>query len=129
MTDKLDCWYQRADCSTDEYAGISADNAIAKFHAVDWSAAPSDNDGDDDDNGCAPGFGVHLADGSKLDMRPAGRTMACDFHYFDGERMRSALSAPKVAHRGDVMTSAAEKLIKAAYAGDRRAILAELGGA
>lgn len=125
MADKLDCWFQRADCSTEEYPGVSSAEAVAKFRAADWSAGASD----DDDDGCTPGFGVHLADGSKLDMRPAGSVMSCDFHYEDRNSGARTFSSHKVAHSDTVPTGAAEKLIKAAYAGDHRAILAELGGA
>ncbi len=127
---KLDCWHQKADCSTDAFSGISAAEALAKFRGMNWSGSASASDDDDDgDDGCTPGFGVHLADGAKLDMRPAGRTMACDFHYEDRDSGARTFSSHQVAHSDTVSMAAAEKLIRAAYAGDHRAILAELGGA
>lgn len=123
---RLDCWHQKADCSTEEYPGISPAEAVAKFHAIDWSAGGT---GDDDDDGCVPGFGVYLADGSKLDLRHGGGRLSCDFHYEDRDGGARTFSSQKVAHSDSVSMAGAEKLIKAAYAGDHRAILAELGGA
>jgi hypothetical protein len=128
MKAKLNCWHQKADCSTEAYPGLSASEAVAKFRSIEWPGFSKASDDEEVEEGCVPGFGVYLADGSKLDLRSNGRTMACDFHYEDRDSGARMLSAHKVAHSDAVSMAAAEKLIKTAYAGDRQAILAELGG-